>query len=118
MITGSFPIEQFQHLDTPLYYYDMTVLHDTLLALQAETMMPNWHVHYAIKACATEPVLQRIAQQGIGADCVSAGEVQAAIVAGLPAQQIVFAGVAKTDKEIRYALEQGIFCFNVESIEE
>ena len=118
MITGSFPIEQFQKLDTPFYYYDMTVLHDTLQALRTETTMPNWHVHYAIKACATKPVIQHIAEQGIGADCVSAGEIQAAIEAGFDAGDIVFAGVAKTDKEIQYALEQGIFCFNVESMEE
>ena len=55
---------------------------------------------------------------GIGADCVSGGEVRAAIEAGFAPEKIVFAGVAKTDDEIRYALEQGIFCFNVESTEE
>lgn len=118
MITGSFPISQFQQRETPFYYYDMAVLRDTLHTLIAESSDPRYHVHYAIKACATDAVLQAIAQAGLGADCVSGGEVKAAIEAGFPANKIAFAGVAKSDWEIRYALEQDIFCFNVESMEE
>ena len=118
MITGTFPISHFSRLNTPFYYYDMDVLRETLDVLRAESSDPNWHVHYAVKACATDAVIRTIAQSGLGADCVSGGEVKAAVEAGFPASQIVFAGVAKTDSEIRYALEQGIFCFNVESMEE
>ena len=118
MITGIFPVDRLCRLDTPFYYYDMDVLRDTLNVLRDESSDPNWHVHYAIKACATDAVIRTIAQSGLGADCVSGGEVKAAVEAGFPASQIVFAGVAKTDSEIRYALEQGIFCFNVESMEE
>ena len=116
MITGTFPIDLFRKTDTPFYFYDMTVLRDTLSALQAETSDPRYHVHYAVKACATETILRTISEAGIGADCVSGGEVKAAIEAGFPADKIVFAGVAKSDKEIVYALEQGIFCFNLESM--
>ena len=116
MITGTFPLERLNRLDTPFYYYDMSVLHETLRVLRDESA--DIHVHYAVKACATNAILSTIAQAGIGADCVSGGEVKAAIEAGFPADKIVFAGVAKTDSEIHYALEQGIFCFNVESMEE
>ena len=118
MMTGIFPVERLSRLDTPFYYYDMDVLRETLRVLHDEASDPRWHVHYAVKACATDAVMRTIAQSGLGADCVSGGEVKAAVEAGFPASQIVFAGVAKTDSEIRYALEQGIFCFNVESMEE
>lgn len=123
MITGHFPIARFETLETPFYYYDMEVLSDTLRAVNTERSVVEcsnapFNVHYAIKACSTPAVLQMIAQAGLGADCVSGGEVKAAIEAGFAAEKIVFAGVAKSDKEIRYALEQGIFCFNVESMEE
>lgn len=118
MMTGSFPVGQLSLLETPFYYYDMDVLRDTLRVMHDESSDADWHVHYALKACATDAVLRTIAASGAGADCVSGGEVKAAIEAGFPAEKIVFAGVAKTDKEIRYALEQGIFCFNVESMEE
>ena len=123
MITGQFPIARFETLETPFYYYDMAVLADTLRAVnkersEVERPMAPFAVHYAVKACSTPAVLQTIVQAGLGADCVSGGEVRAAIEAGFSADKIVFAGVAKSDREIRYALEQGIFCFNVESMEE
>lgn len=118
MITGHFPVAQLNAIPTPFYYYDMDILRETLHVLTDEVSDPQWHVHYAVKACATDAILRTIAKSGIGADCVSGGEVKAAIEAGFPADKIVFAGVAKTDDEIRYALEQHIFCFNVESTEE
>lgn len=118
MITGNFPVAALSKYETPYYYYDMDVLRETLHVLNEESHDAQWHVHYAVKACATEVVLRTIAGSGVGADCVSGGEVHAAIKAGFAPEKIVFAGVAKSDKEIRYALEQGIFCFNVESMEE
>ena len=118
MITGHFPVQQLNAIPTPYYYYDMDILRETLRVLSAEATGPNWQVHYAVKACATDAIMRTIAAHGIGADCVSGGEVRAAIKAGFAPETIVFAGVAKTDDEIRYALEQGIFCFNVESTEE
>ena len=118
MMTGSFPVERLNRLETPFYYYDMDVLRQTLDVLCKEAAEPNWHVHYAVKACATDAIIRTIAHCGLGADCVSGSEIKAAIEAGFAPSKIVFAGVAKTDGEIRYALEQGIFCFNVESIEE
>ncbi len=117
-MVGQFPVKQLSQFATPYYYYDMDVLRETLQVMRSESQDSNWHVHYAIKACATDAILKTIAASGVGADCVSGGEVRAAINAGFPADKIVFAGVAKMDSEIQYALEQGILCFNVESTEE
>ena len=112
-----FPLEKFQQIDTPFYYYDTELLRQTLSAIR-DNITPEMHVHYAVKACANLKVLSIIAQEGFGADCVSGGEVQAAIDAGFPAEKIVYAGVGKSDREIILGLEHGIFAFNVESIPE
>ena len=71
-----------------------------------------------MKANANPYILSTIAAQGLGADCVSGGEVQAALDAGFPADKIVFAGVGKADWEINLGLDRDIFCFNVESLAE
>ena len=105
--------------DTPFYYYDTALLRATLAAIAKEVApYPNYHVHYAMKANANPRLLQVIQQAGLGADCVSGGEVQRAIDAGFPADKIVYAGVGKSDREILTALQHDIFCFNVESIPE
>ena len=119
MIKGTFPIEKFRELETPFYYYDVKVLRDTLATINKETSKyDNFHVHYAVKANANPKVLAIIRESGLGADCVSGGEVRAAIKAGFPNNKIVYAGVGKTDKEINYSLDHDIFCFNVESVPE
>ena len=106
MIKGTFPIEKFRELETPFYYYDIKVLRDTLDTIKKEvSKYENFHVHYAIKANANPKVLKVIREAGLGADCVSGGEVRASVEAGFPNDKIVFAGVGKTDKEINYALE-------------
>lgn len=116
---GIFPIERFRELQTPFYYYDTKVLRDTLACINKESQRyPNFHVHYAVKANANPKVLTIIRESGMGADCVSGGEVRAAIKAGFPADKVVFAGVGKSDWEINLALDYGIFCFNVESVPE
>lgn len=112
-----FPIEEFKKLRTPFYYYDTDLLRQTLKEIRANTD-PYMHVHYAVKACATPKVLAIIAAEGFGADCVSGGEIQAALNAGFPADRIVYAGVGKSDWEIELGLDAGIFSFNVESIPE
>lgn len=115
----TFPVERFTALETPFYYYDTALLDATLAAVKtAIAGEDNYHVHYAVKANANPLVLERVAAAGLGADCVSGGEVEAAVRAGIPASRVVFAGVGKTDKEIRTALAAGISCFNVESIPE
>ena len=115
----AFPVKEFATLRTPFYYYDLALLRETLDTIQAcLAEHPNYHVHYAVKANANPRILQTIAQAGLGADCVSGGEVLAARAAGIPASRIVYAGVGKTDEEINAALDEGIFCFNVESLPE
>ena len=116
---GTFPIDKFQEKQTPFYYYDTTILRQTLKTINKEVgKHEGFEVHYAVKANANPKVLNIICQAGLGADCVSGGEIQAAINAGFPASKIVYAGVGKSDWEINLGLEKGIFCFNVESIPE
>ena len=113
----NFPIDNFKQLRTPFYYYDTQLLDQTLQTIK-EQMHPNWHLHYAVKACTNPKVLRHIVEAGFGADCVSGGEIQVCLDAGFPASQIVFAGVGKSDWEIELGLLADISCFNVESIPE
>ncbi|MCD8293314.1 MAG: diaminopimelate decarboxylase [Prevotellaceae bacterium] len=116
---GIFPIDKFRQLRTPFYYYDTKVLRDTLSAVRSVMdKQQNYVVHYAVKANANPKLLSIISGYGLGADCVSGGEIRAALQAGFPAGKIVFAGVGKADWEIALGLDCGIFCFNVESVPE
>ena len=116
---GQFPIEKFQSLRTPFYYYDMDLLRATLASINQEAgKHEGFIVHYAVKANANMQVLRCIKQAGLGVDCVSGGEIEAALKAGFPADKIVYAGVGKSDWEIILGLKSGIHCFNVESIPE
>lgn len=115
---GNFPIDKWNGVQTPFYFYDTTLLKRTLQTVKEETEHYGFTQHYAIKANANPRLLQLIASYGFGADCVSGGEVQAALDAGFAADKIVFAGVGKADWEIKLALEADIFCFNVESLAE
>lgn len=115
----NFPVEKFKTLDTPFYYYDTDLLRTTLRTIHEEAgRYERYHVHYAVKANANPRLLSIIREYGLGADCVSGGEIRAALKAGFPADKIVFAGVGKADWEIRLGLEAGICCFNVESLPE
>ena len=119
MLKGDFPVEQFAGIRTPFYYYDLPLLRRTLDLVRAQLdRNPEFRVHYAVKANYNPRILAEIASRGFGADCVSGGEVEAALAAGFPAEGIVFAGVGKSDAEIRLALEAGISRFNVESAAE
>ena len=116
---GKFPVERFQNIRTPFYYYDTDLLRQTLQAINDEAgKHEGWHVHYAIKANANPTLLRIIRAAGLGADCVSGGEIEACIQAGFPSSKIVYAGVGKSDWEINLGLDNDIFCFNVESIPE
>ena len=116
---GTFPVNKFRELETPFYYYDVNVLRETLSCINKEEgKYNNFCVHYAVKANANHKVLTIIRESGLGADCVSGGEIRAAIKAGFPTNKIVYAGVGKTDWEINLGLDYDIFCFNVESVPE
>ena len=119
MLKGSFPVDAFAGRRTPFYFYDTSLLRRTLNEVKRCTAdRPSWRVHYAVKANANPALLRLIAEAGLGADCVSGGEVQAALDAGFAPGSIVFAGVGKRDDEIRLALAAGIGRLNVESTAE
>lgn len=105
-----------EHHETPLYVYSRATMLDNIRALQAA--FPDATIHYSMKANANLNLLRLIYHAGFGMDAVSAGEIVKAIHAGIPAQQIVFAGVGKSPAEIRFALKQGVGWFNVENVTE
>ena len=116
---GIFPIEKLERIQTPFYYYDSEVLRTTLSAINSEIQKhEGFVVHYAIKANANPGVLRLIREAGLGADCVSGGEIEAALKAGFASNKIVYAGVGKSDWEINLGLDNDIFSFNVESFPE
>ena len=115
---GNFPINKLRELQTPFYFYNTDLLRDTLALIRSEADRYGFHVHYAVKANANHKILSIIRENGLGADCVSGGEIKASLAAGFPAKKIVFAGVGKADWEINLGLDNDIFCFNVESAAE
>ncbi|MDD5876333.1 MAG: diaminopimelate decarboxylase [Prevotellaceae bacterium] len=116
---GQLPVEKFNNIRTPFYYYDTELLQQTLDTINEEAgKHAGYKVHYAVKANVNPKVLQLIRHAGLGADCVSGGEIKAALDAGFPANEIVYAGVGKGDWEINLGLDADIFCFNVESVAE
>ncbi len=110
--------QTFKQYQTPFFWYDMDLLEKTLKLVTAEANLYGFKVHYALKANFNEPVLKTIQSYGLGADCVSGNEIKAAIKAGFSPEDIVFAGVGKSDAEIQTGLDNNIFAFNVESLEE
>lgn len=115
---ANYPVNKFQKIQTPFYYYDLDLLRETLSEINKQIEGVPFLVHYALKANVNPKLLAEIKKAGLGADCVSGGEVQAAIDAGIEPSKIAFAGVGKADWEINLALGHDIFCFNVESIPE
>lgn len=110
-----FPIEEFSTLKTPFYFYDLRLLERTVKEIRRTARDPRFKVHYAIKANANPGILRTIQAAGFGVDCVSGWEIEAALEAGFRGDRIVFAGVGKSDDEIRMALQADIECFNIES---
>ncbi len=111
-------IQKFQSIKTPFYYYDMSLLEENLKILKKVSSLYNYQIHYALKANANGPILEKINRYGFGADCVSGNEIKRALTYHFSNDKIVFAGVGKTDKEIKFALRSRIQCFNCESIQE
>lgn len=118
MFKNNTTLEAFSKLETPFYHYDLALLGNTLDAAKSAADKRGFHIHYALKANFNDRILSVIQSKGFGADCVSGNEVQKSIDVGFSADQITFAGVGKSDKEIRTALQHNIFAFNVESIQE
>ncbi len=100
---------------TPLFAYSKAAMLSALGAYQKAFAGRDARVHYAMKANSSLGVLQVFAQAGCGFDIVSGGELARVLAAGGLASQVIFSGVGKTRAEMRWALQAGIACFNVES---
>jgi len=102
---------------TPLYVYSQTLITANWQRFAAHWPAPH-KLCYAVKANSNLAVLNLLARLGAGFDIVSGGELARVLAAGGKAKDVVFSGVAKSQDEMAYALEQGIYCFNVESAAE
>jgi len=104
-----------QQVQTPFYCYSSSAIEASFQDYENAFSEQDALICYAVKANSNQAVLATLAKLGSGADVVSMGEIRRAISAGIPANKIVYSGVAKTQEEIHYALSLGIFQFNVES---
>ncbi len=118
MFFTSNKIEKFKTLPTPFYYYNTEVLTLTAKKCMEAANIISADIHYALKANHQDKIIQILSKHGIGADCVSKGEVEKAIKNKINPKKIVLAGVGKTDEEITYALQKDIASINAESIQE
>jgi len=100
---------------TPLYVYSKQTILNHFHRLREALAPLNAEVAYAVKACSNIAILNLMARNGAGFDIVSGGELFRVLKAGGDPSKCTYAGVGKTEQEIRYALAQGIYCFNVES---
>ncbi|MCB2054860.1 MAG: diaminopimelate decarboxylase [Geminicoccaceae bacterium] len=103
---------------TPTYVYSRRAMCDRLREFQRAFTGQDALFCYALKANSNLAVIRALANEGAGADTVSMGEIKRALAAGVPPQKIVFAGIAKTDEEIAFALGAGILQLNAESVPE
>ncbi|CAN7578547.1 diaminopimelate decarboxylase [Agrobacterium tumefaciens] len=100
---------------TPFYIYSTATLERHYKVFSGAFADVDAMVCYAMKANSNQAVLKTLAKLGAGIDVVSGGELRRALAAGVPASRIMFSGVGKTVAEMDYALEAGIYCFNIES---
>jgi diaminopimelate decarboxylase len=105
-------------IGTPFYCYSRSAIAANYLAYSETLKEFDALVCYAVKANSNQAIISQLAALGAGADVVSEGELRRALAAGVPAAKIVYSGVAKTAREIRYALANSIGMFNVESEQE
>jgi diaminopimelate decarboxylase len=103
---------------TPAYVYSEQALTDSFNAYRQAFSAMDPLICFAIKANSNLSILQHFARLGAGFDIVSGGELARVLAAGADAAKVVFSGVGKTEAEMEAALNAGIFCFNVESVNE
>ena len=112
----SVPVNKLaEQLQTPVYCYSASALRHNYRSYADQFKAENSLICYAVKANSNQAIISALAKMGAGADVVSEGELRRALQAGIPARKIVYSGVAKTAHEMRFALQQDIFQFNVES---
>jgi diaminopimelate decarboxylase len=107
--------ELAERLGTPLYVYSIDHVEARYHAFVEAFHEADLLVAYSVKANGNLALLHRLGRLGAGADIVSRGELHRALRAGIPAERIVFAGVAKSVEEMEAGLDAGILAFNVES---
>lgn len=100
---------------TPFYCYSTATLTRHYNVFAGAFADVDALVCYAMKANSNQAVLKTLAKLGAGADVVSGGELKRARAAGIPADKIMFSGIGKTEAELALAIDEGIFCINVES---
>lgn len=100
---------------TPCYVYSKQAILNVYKAYTDSFAAVDHQICYAVKANSNLAVLGILAQAGAGFDIVSSGELARVLEAGGEASRVVFSGVGKRTDDIRYALEAGIGCFNIES---
>ena len=112
----SVPVDDIaEQMQTPVYCYSASALQQNYLSYTEQFKPENSLICYAVKANSNQAIIRTLGNMGAGADVVSEGELRRALQAGIPAEKIVYSGVAKTAREMRFALEQDIFQFNIES---
>ncbi|NJO92423.1 MAG: diaminopimelate decarboxylase [Chloroflexia bacterium] len=111
-------ITRFKEIKTPFYYYNTEKLKSVLGRVKSASEKYGFIVHYAMKANANDKILGIMKDFGFGADCVSGNEVRKALNVGFGSEHIAFAGVGKSDEEINLGIDNDIFSFNCESIQE
>src|SRR3984893_16027308 len=104
-----------EEFGTPLYIYSAGTILDHYRRLDAALADLDRLICYAVKANSNRAILKVLAESGAGFDIVSGGELFRVLKAGGDAKKCTFAGVGKSREEIEYALEQGVYSFNVES---
>ncbi len=115
----SVAVEQIaQQVKTPVYCYSAAAIKKNYQSYARHFNTGTSLICYAVKANSNQSILRLLAGMGAGADVVSEGELRRALLAGIPANKIVYSGVAKTAGEMRFALEQNILQFNIESEQE
>ncbi len=100
---------------TPFYCYSSAAVVGAFRAFRGALAGLDAMVCFAMKANSNQSVIRTLVAEGAGCDVVSEGELRRAIAAGCPPERIVFAGVGKTAREIAFAIDAGIYCFNAES---
>ena len=110
-------LKKFIELPTPFYFYDTDILRENLKSL-SNCLKTNNKVFFSVKSNTNPKILNIISDHKLGIDAVSFNEIKHCLRNGFIADDIVFAGVGKTDKEIEDGIKSNISCFNVESFQE
>lgn len=119
LFCGLHPVKELvETYGTPLYLYDFDFVRGRIRAFQEAFSEVSLLLAYSVKANGNLAILNRLASLGVGADIVSGGELFRARKAGMEPGKIVFAGVGKTDEELKAGLDGRIYSFNVETVGE